>query len=196
LILRQAVQTAAGVRKNHRFQQGRRKMDAGPKTDERTREMLLQVRRARFEDIDHVIALDARVTGLAKPDYWRDVFERYGQRRLEERVFFVAESDQQPKTILGYVVGEIRAWEFGSTPCGWIIALSVDPDARLQHIGERLFEAISDEFRRAGIDKLRTMVARDMPLHMSFFRSEGMMAGPYIQLEKSIETPTKSKTGL
>ena len=161
-------------------------MDAKTKTDEKPAEMPLQVRRARAEDIDHVIALDEHITGLAKPDYWRDVFERYGQRRLEERVFFVAESDQHPEAILGYVVGEIRAWEFGSTPCGWVIALSVDPDARLQHIGERLFEAICEEFRRAGVDKLRTMVARDMPLHMTFFRSEGMMAGPYVQLEKSI----------
>jgi ribosomal protein S18 acetylase RimI-like enzyme len=168
-------------------------MDAETKTGEKPADAPLQIRRARSEDIDYVIALDARITGLAKPDYWRDVFERYGQRRLEERIFFVAGSDQQPKTILGYVVGEIRAWEFGSSPCGWVIALSVDPDARLQHIGERLFEAISEEFRRAGVDKLRTMVARDTPLHMTFFRSEGMMAGPYIQLEKSIGTQAKSK---
>lgn len=169
-------------------------MDAETKSVEKPGDAPLLVRRARSEDIDHVIALDERITGLAKPDYWLDVFERYGQRRLEERFFFVAESDQQPETILGYVVGEIRIWEFGSTPCGWVFALSVDPDARLQHIGERLFEAISEEFRRAGVDKLRTMVARDNPLHMTFFRSEGMMAGPYIQLEKSIETQMKSKT--
>ena len=169
-------------------------MDAETKTGERQADAPLQIRRARSADIDHVIALDARITGLAKPDYWLDVFERYGQRRLEERIFLVAESDQHPETILGYVVGEVRAWEFGSTPCGWVIALSVDPDARLQHIGERLFEAITEAFRHAGVDKLRTMVERDNPLHMTFFRSEGMMAGPYIQLEKSIATPTKSKT--
>jgi GNAT superfamily N-acetyltransferase len=169
-------------------------MDAETKTDGKPAHSALRIRRAQSEDIDHVIALDERITGLAKPDYWHDIFERYRRRRLEERFFLVAVSDQQSEPILGYVVGEIRAWEFGSTPCGWVFALSVNPDARLQHIGERLFEAISDEFRRAGVDKLRTMVARDTPLHMTFFRSEGMMAGPYIQLEKSIDTPTKSKT--
>jgi hypothetical protein len=31
------------------------------------------------------------------------------------------------------------------------------------------------------------MVARDNHLHMTFFRSEGMMAGPYIQLEKDLD---------
>jgi hypothetical protein len=31
------------------------------------------------------------------------------------------------------------------------------------------------------------MVARDNRLHLLFFRSEGMMAGPYIQLEKELD---------
>jgi hypothetical protein len=34
---------------------------------------------------------------------------------------------------------------------------------------------------------MRTMVARDNRLHLMFFRGEGMMAGPYIQLEKDID---------
>ena len=40
------------------------------------------IRRVREGDLDHVIDLDARVTGHAKPDYWRDIFERYATRRL------------------------------------------------------------------------------------------------------------------
>jgi len=31
------------------------------------------------------------------------------------------------------------------------------------------------------------MLARDDQLVMSFFRSQGMMAGPFIQLEKSLD---------
>jgi len=33
---------------------------------------------------------------------------------------------------------------------------------------------------------MRTMVARDHRWHLMFFRSEGMTAGPYIQLECEI----------
>jgi GNAT superfamily N-acetyltransferase len=149
----------------------------------------LAVRRVRQADIPHIIALDARVTGLAKPDYWQDVFERYGKRRLEERMFLVAElaaaKDRMP--LLGFVVGEVRAWEFGSAPCGWVFALSVEPRARLRGTGQALFEALSNEFSKAGVTKMRTMVARDNHLHHLFFRSEGMMAGPYIQLEKDLD---------
>jgi ribosomal protein S18 acetylase RimI-like enzyme len=147
----------------------------------------LQVRRARVDDIAAVIALDQRITGLAKPDYWSDIFERYGKRRLEERMFLVAEpAGAETSAILGFIVGEVRAWEFGSAPCGWVLALSVEPRARQRGTGQALLEALSAEFTRAGVDKMRTMVARDNHLHLLFFRSEGMMAGPYLQLEKEL----------
>ena len=37
-----------------------------------------------------------------------------------------------------------------------------------------------------GADSVRTMVGRDDQLNMSFFRSQGMMAGPFIELEKPL----------
>jgi len=37
------------------------------------------------------------------------------------------------------------------------------------------------------VRKMRTMVARANRLHLMFFRSEGMMAGPYLQLEKELD---------
>jgi GNAT superfamily N-acetyltransferase len=137
----------------------------------------------------HVIALDDRVTGLAKPSYWHDIFQRYGKQRLDERFFLVAEPREAKarSPILGFIIGEVRAWEFGSAPCGWVFALSVEAQARLHGVGQALFEAISAEFKKAGVSRMRTMVARDNLLHLKFFRSEGMTAGPYIQLESAIE---------
>jgi GNAT superfamily N-acetyltransferase len=149
----------------------------------------VRIRRADVGDVQAVAVLDEQVTGIAKPGYWTDIFERYGERRLAERFFLVAEHADpgRSKSLLGFIIGEIRAWEFGSEPCGWVFAFSVTPGARLQGVGTRLFEAISAEFRRAGVDKMRTMVARTNHLHLSFFRSEGMMAGPYLQLEMELD---------
>lgn len=150
----------------------------------------LAIRRVRRADIPDVIALDERVTGLAKPDYWYDQFARYGERRVGESFFLVAQAplDQgEGAEILGFIIGEVRAWEFGSPPCGWVFALSVRPGARLHGVGQMLLAAISGEFRKANVTKMRTMVARDNRLHLLFFRGEGMMAGPYIQLEKELD---------
>jgi len=149
----------------------------------------VRVRRVQAADIPQVIGLDTRVTKLAKAEYWNDVFLRYGKRRPHERFFLVAErrAGKTESRVLGFIIGEIRAWEFGSTPCGWVFALSVEPEMRLHNVGYALLEAISREFKKAGVGKMRTMVARDARLPMLFFRSEGMMAGPYIQLEKDLD---------
>ncbi|MGI9481346.1 MAG: GNAT family N-acetyltransferase [Hyphomicrobiales bacterium] len=147
------------------------------------------IREIAEDDLEAVVGLDERVTGLGKTDYWRDIYERYTTRLTKQRFFLIAEptGDETGKPVLGYIVGEVRAWEFGSSPCGWIFAFSVDPETRLQGVGEQLFEAISRKFRAAGISKMRTMVGRSNQLHMAFFRSEGMTAGPYIQLEMEID---------
>lgn len=148
----------------------------------------IRIRRAVETDLPAVIGLDERVTGIGKPDYWTDIFARYGRKRLQERIFLVAEAEnaasQHP--LVGFAVGEIRTWEFGSEPSGWVFAISVEPDSRLSGVGKRLFRAMSERFRAAGIHVMRTMVARDNALHMAFFRSEGMTGGPYIQLEMDL----------
>ena len=142
------------------------------------------VRPVRRSDLDRIIDLDATVTGLEKRKYWLSVLRRYGSGRHDEQQFLVALQDGR---VIGFVIGEVRDWEFGSPPCGWVFAIDVDPQARLAGVGTRLLEAISGSFRRIGVRKLRTMLARDNTLILSFFRSHGMMAGPLISLEMDLE---------
>jgi len=144
----------------------------------------LVIRPAVPSDLPALIALDEEITGLAKRRYWKETFTRYRSRRRQPQVLLVAERDGQ---IEGFVVGEIRAWEFGEPPCGWIFAIQVRPKTRLQGVGTQLFEALCDAFRRAGVTKVRTMMARDNHLVLSFFRSQGMMAGPFIELETTLD---------
>lgn len=137
------------------------------------------IRIAKADDVPAVVAMDEAVTGLAKPDYWQDIFDRYGGRR-RGRYFLVADHEG---TMVGFIIGEVRAWEFGSPPCGWVFTLSVDDKLRLGGIGTALFQAVCDAFRKYGVTKVRTTVARDNDLVMSFFRSQGMMASSFLQLE-------------
>lgn len=144
----------------------------------------ITVRPVRRGDLDQVIALDAAVTGLEKQPYWRSVYRRYGVAGKDPRQFLVAVASRR---VVGYVIGEVRDWEFGSPPCGWVFAISVDPQARLAGVGTRLLQEIGAVFRRAGVRKMRTMLARDNTLILSFFRSQGMMAGSLIPLEMDLE---------
>jgi ribosomal protein S18 acetylase RimI-like enzyme len=87
---------------------------------------------------------------------------------------------------VGYIVGEVRDWEFGSPPCGWVFGIGVWPDAREAGVATALLEAMTAAFRRQGVTKVRTLIARDNRLVLSFFRSQGMMAAPVIPLEKDV----------
>jgi ribosomal protein S18 acetylase RimI-like enzyme len=142
------------------------------------------VRPVEAADLDQVIAIDAEITGKAKTDYWYELFHRYGAGRSRQRLFLVAETGGE---IHGFIIGEVRDWEFGSPPCGWVFGINVRPDSRLAGVATRLLEAICAGFRHAGVDKVRTLIARDNSLVLSFFRSQAMMAAPFIPLEKDLK---------
>jgi ribosomal protein S18 acetylase RimI-like enzyme len=143
----------------------------------------LRVRGAQTADLDQVVEIDAGITGLRKAEYWGEILRRYGGGR-QQRFFLVADRGGR---IEGYVVGDVRDWEFGSPPCGWVFGIAVRPEARLGGIATQLLEAICEGFRRLGVDKVRTLLARDNQLVLSFFRSQGMMAAPFIPLEKDLD---------
>jgi hypothetical protein len=138
----------------------------------------------RKADLARVIAIDASVTGLEKRSYWQSLYRRYGLGGRAERQFLVAAADGR---VVGFIIGEVRDWEFGSASCGWVFAIDVDPGARLHGIGSRLLQAICAGFRRAGARKVRTVLSRENTLILSFFRSQGMMAGPFIPLEMDLD---------
>lgn len=146
--------------------------------------MKARVRKVRADDLGQVAAIDLEVTRLPKPGYWAEIYKRYGTGRRQQRFFLVAESAGR---IEGFIIGEVRDWEFGSPRCGWVFAISVRPKARLGGVGSRLLAAICRGFRRLGVTKARTMLARDNQLILSFFRSQGMMAAPFIPLEIDLE---------
>jgi GNAT superfamily N-acetyltransferase len=139
------------------------------------------VRRA---DLDRIIAIDASVTGVEKRSYWQALYRRYGAAGPATRQFLVADAGGR---VVGFIIGEVRDWEFGSASCGWVFGIDVEPGYRLHGIGARLLEAVCAGFKRAGVRKVRTVLSRDNTLILSFFRSQGMMAGPFIPLEMDLE---------
>ena len=143
----------------------------------------INIRPVRRGDLDRVIAIDATVTGREKRRYWLSVYKRYSAAGEAGRLFLVADAGGR---VCGFIIGEVRDWEFGSPPCGWVFAIDVEPESRLRGSGTRLLNALCASFRRAGVTKLRTMLARDNTLILSFFRSQGMMTGPYIPLEMDL----------
>ena len=146
----------------------------------------INIRKATKADSKAIVALDAEITGTDKAAYWADILRRYaGARDRSERYFLVATSVDGE--LAGFIVGEVRAWEFGSPPCGWVLALSVAPKHRERGIGSLLLDALCSELKKADVTTIRTMVLVNDKVNLSFFRGEGLAAGPYIELEKHLD---------
>ena len=148
----------------------------------------VQIRLANSSDLPNVIQLDARITSLSKSQYWEEMFNQFVGRG--NRYFMIAEDisgSEVEISFVGCIVGEIRAWEFGSQPCGWVLTILVSPKYQGRGVGEKLFDTICEQMKVDGVVTVRTMVARDDKLNMSFFRAQGMMAGPFIELEKPLD---------
>ena len=135
------------------------------------------IRPAQAPDLPAISALDARLTGSDKPDYWREMLG-------PDRHFLVAETGKG--ALAGFIAGEVRAWEFGQPAAGWVFAIQVDPKTRLKGVGTALFEALAARFRAQGVTRVRTLVDRKDHLILSFFRAQGMVAGPSLQLDKEL----------
>ncbi|MDE2362401.1 MAG: GNAT family N-acetyltransferase [Hyphomicrobiales bacterium] len=156
-------------------------MTSGAKTNKPATEVV--VRRAQAADLSAIVALDATTTGHSKPDFWRDKLARFSDPGSPERAFLVAAASGR---VVGFITGEIRAFEFGAEPRGWIFAVAVDPQIRVTNVGTRLFDEICKIFQDAGVEKVSTLIERDSELVLAFFRSQGMIFGRYIQMEKEI----------
>jgi ribosomal protein S18 acetylase RimI-like enzyme len=145
----------------------------------------LQVRELRQADLEAVVRIDALRTGERKPEYWGGVFGDFlGAETGARRVGLSAEEEG---ALVGYLLGEIRAFEFGSEACGWVFAVAVDPEHSRRSVGSALLGEARRRFRAAGVSRLRTMVRRnDVPV-LAFFRSSGFVGGSFVQLEQDLE---------
>lgn len=141
-----------------------------------------RVRKLRAADLAAVVELDALLTGERKQAYWREVFERFPSDGRRIGLACVGTGGR----LEGFLFGEVRAFEFGSEPCGWIFAVGVDPQSSRTGIGSSLLARAKSLLGEQGVTAVRTMVRRqDVPL-LAFFRGQGFVGGPFVQLESEL----------
>jgi predicted N-acetyltransferase YhbS len=146
----------------------------------------IDIRPANSADEAAIVALDTEITGTEKAAYWADILKRFaGPDHRSDRYFLVACAANDE--LIGFIVGEVRAWEFGSPPCGWVLAMGVSPQQRERGVGALLLDSLCARLKNAGVTTIRTMVLGSDKVNLSFFRGEGLAAGPYIELEKHLD---------
>lgn len=141
------------------------------------------IRPAKSSDLDGIVVLDAAWSASRKRSYWARLLSAWLDDATD-RVALVAED--ATGRLVGHLFGEIRAWEFGSEPCGWIFAVAVHPNCARRGIASDLCREAMRRFRDMGVSVVRTMVQRDAVPVLAFFRSMGFRAGRFMELERSV----------
>jgi ribosomal protein S18 acetylase RimI-like enzyme len=141
----------------------------------------VRIRPLARRDAADVARIDGIHTGEPKRAYWTRMFRDFvGEEAGRGRVALGAEVDGR---LAGFLFGDVRAFEFGSEPCGWILEVGVDPASARRGVASALLADAVIRLRASGVSTVRTMVRRnDVPV-LRFFRTNGFAAGPYVQLE-------------
>ena len=134
-------------------------------------------------DIEAVCSIDEKITGTYRPEEWERRFGYYLRR--DPDVCLVAESDGR---VVGFMLGEVRAGEFGlDEPAGWIEVMGVDPDFQGKSIGRRLLAGMHENFRARGAKAVRTLVdEKTQQKLLAFFESAGFGSTPIRTLEHTL----------
>ncbi len=140
-----------------------------------------RIRSLSRRDLADVIRIDAIHTGAEQRPYWTRLFGEFlGRSPGRTRVALAAEVDGK---IVGFILADERAFEFGSEPCGWILEVGVEPAHARHGLASALLTEAVQRLRAAGVTTVRTMVRRNNVPVLTFFRTNGFAGGPYVQLE-------------
>jgi ribosomal protein S18 acetylase RimI-like enzyme len=139
------------------------------------------VRSLEQGDLGAIVQIDAVHTGERKSAYWKRIFKEFVDADSSTgRVGLAASSDGR---VIGFLFGDVRAFEFGSEPCGWILEIGVAPEFTRSGVASALLREGCARLRAAGVSVVRTMVRRNNVPVLTFFRTNGFAGGPYVQLE-------------
>jgi predicted N-acetyltransferase YhbS len=130
-------------------------------------------------DLERIVEIDVKVLGKPRPEYWEMKLDL--ARKRSQVSSLVAELDGK---VVGFIIGDVSSWEYGVPEnVGLIDTIGVDPDHQKAGIARRLFEEMSDNLKRAGVDTIYTFVTRRDWKLLKFFNRMGFQAGDMVHLE-------------
>ena len=143
-----------------------------------------RVRALEPGDLDAIVAIDEKLTGQTRKDYWRTRFDIAALR--PPWMSSVAERDGR---VVGFLFGWVAESEFGIVgPTGWIDLVGVHPAYRGRGVARALLDRFIDGGRELrAIRKVATLIDLDQADVREFFVGQGFHHGPMVQLERSFE---------
>ena len=139
------------------------------------------VRIMKYEDLDSIIDIDAKVLGRARPDYWALKVELAEKRAMAS---LVAEADGK---VVGFILGDASGWEYGvPESVGWIDTIGVLPEYQKKGVARALLEEMVSNLRKVGVEKIYTLVDLNDSRLIHFFTTNQFSPSQTINLERNL----------
>lgn len=139
----------------------------------------IKIRRMVPEDVTKILEIDHKLVGKERSPSWPQRVTRYLEMYYPP-VCHVAEANSQ---VVGFILGDIRGWEYALAPSGWIDIMGVASEYQNQGVGTRLLEAFAEECRQR---KMKThIMVREADAHIQgFLAKAGFHRGELIEFER------------
>jgi ribosomal protein S18 acetylase RimI-like enzyme len=142
------------------------------------------IRNLRPRDLEAVIALDAKITGRRRDEYFRVKLDQ----AMKETGIIVSLAAEVGGAFAGFLIGRVFYGEFGRMEAAAVLdTIGVDPSFRRAGVGRALVSQLRTNLLGLGIPSLHTEVAWDDLGLMGFFHGEGFRPAPRFCLDLDLE---------
>jgi flavin-dependent dehydrogenase/ribosomal protein S18 acetylase RimI-like enzyme len=142
----------------------------------------ITVRNMTVRDIDEVLRIDEKITGKPHAAYYESKAAAYIGRSPD--YCLVA---QHRDRLVGFVLGDVRGWEFAAELSGWLEIIGVEPEYQGRGVSRALMNELCARFHKAGVTVVNTMVNWNDGDLIDYFRANGFERGEYVNLVKRFE---------
>ena len=144
------------------------------------------VRKLRPDDLEAVIALDAKITGRRREEY----FKLKLKQALSETGIMLSLAAECDGLFTGFLLTRTFYGEFGLTePVAALDTIGVNPDFRGRGIAAAMLSQLRKNLLGLGIERLQTEVAWEDVDLMAFFQHEGFQPAPRFCLDLDLTRP-------
>lgn len=133
-------------------------------------------------DIDAVLEIDSRIAGPGRSLSWATSTADYLAGGISPACR-VAEADGK---IVGFLLGDLKGWDYGLPAGGWIDVMGVDPYFRDLGVGASLVADFEAYCKKLGANKTYLLLRKDDQDIARFFGLQGFAEGGYVTWEKSL----------
>ena len=139
------------------------------------------VRVMKPQDIDALVAIDEKITGIDRPEYYRHRLEVTNLRDAQINASLVAEIDGK---VAGFLMGTLFFGEFGIPETSALVdTLGVDPAFQDHGVGSALFEQFRANMKVAQVERIYTLVDWKNFGLLKFFGNMGFGPSQRLSLE-------------